>query len=598
MMNQSMALRLVNMCGLRALYDLKYSLYDNHRAVKRIKIGGGSQRARRSVSGRTRYVTPIEKRAPPNVSSQNPIGDALKRGVELIQNMDGDKEDTQSTTPLISSQETLDSQPSVASVSSSDSKKSGNRKHGLHRYFESVGPVVPKVSTKSKRSISEIAVQTDSRRLSNDNDSESDAESEYQPPPPKRLKVVHRKKRISAPIKKRTPVPTVYMMEILRDRRKRYLNVYRNRLQRIYEEHRPENVSKVDEWMKTFGPDLGKLHGLYSRVCEKYGLVPCSKYEGQSEDIAISQEKEKPCSLLLQQQVVSSQDNASDPVIPVNRNRNIPIAANPNQNRHPLNFVVESDTDTHSVNTNETLPISPRSDQNQITQSLEPTSWTGTSLTAVPENFTFRAGMFDLPSDNNQRGKPAPLPVQATTNNQGPSDLRIFNLGQIQPTSRESSLSVNAGTPRSENTNNSHSSRSVTPNADMWNGASWANIQFNDNQGNQSMNQSNNRNGNIFGGGQPSQSGRDMNRRGGSVESQNFGTFNSENDSSNRFNFQWDQSNNPNMGNADAFSISSAPPSRESSVGQSSESGTASIDWGMEQRRRNKKNRRRRGRNR
>merc|ERR1712130_840157 len=94
-----------------------------------------------------------------------------------------------------------------------------------------------------------------------------------------------------------------YLVKIMRQRKERYIAAYRVRLTRIYKQHQPAKLSKIDGWIK--GGDAEEIHKLYSRICAKYGLSPCPLYEGSEHEPAPTlDEKEKPA-----QKISETQNN-------------------------------------------------------------------------------------------------------------------------------------------------------------------------------------------------------------------------------------------------------------------------------------------------
>eukprot|EP00486_Rosalina_sp_Unknown_P014961 CAMPEP_0201595712 /NCGR_PEP_ID=MMETSP0190_2-20130828/192623_1 /ASSEMBLY_ACC=CAM_ASM_000263 /TAXON_ID=37353 /ORGANISM="Rosalina sp." /LENGTH=664 /DNA_ID=CAMNT_0048055791 /DNA_START=1 /DNA_END=1992 /DNA_ORIENTATION=+ len=81
-----------------------------------------------------------------------------------------------------------------------------------------------------------------------------------------------------------------YLIKILQKRKARYLKVYKQRLKRIYGQFNMKNLEKIDDWVSKYGQTYGhtqdKLHELYCKVCKKYDLQPCDKYEGQEAEPA------------------------------------------------------------------------------------------------------------------------------------------------------------------------------------------------------------------------------------------------------------------------------------------------------------------------
>eukprot|EP01083_Nonionella_stella_P040291 109435_1 len=85
-----------------------------------------------------------------------------------------------------------------------------------------------------------------------------------------------------------------YLMMIMRERKERYLAAYTKRLQRIYCTYQPSKLDKIDGWVAKYGVDVDKLHELYMKICSKYELEPCDKYDGsEHEKVPDDEENEK-----------------------------------------------------------------------------------------------------------------------------------------------------------------------------------------------------------------------------------------------------------------------------------------------------------------
>eukprot|EP01083_Nonionella_stella_P174037 602211_1 len=85
-----------------------------------------------------------------------------------------------------------------------------------------------------------------------------------------------------------------YLMMIMRERKERYLAAYTKRLQRIYCTYQPSKLNKIDGWVAKYGVDVDKLHELYMKICSKYELEPCDKYDGsEHEKVPDDEENEK-----------------------------------------------------------------------------------------------------------------------------------------------------------------------------------------------------------------------------------------------------------------------------------------------------------------
>eukprot|EP01083_Nonionella_stella_P278842 948337_1 len=68
-------------------------------------------------------------------------------------------------------------------------------------------------------------------------------------------------------------------------KKQRYINVYKERLLRIYGKYNMKNKNKINKWLNTYGGDIDKLHELYVKICNKYDLIALNKYDGQMANI-------------------------------------------------------------------------------------------------------------------------------------------------------------------------------------------------------------------------------------------------------------------------------------------------------------------------
>ena len=76
-----------------------------------------------------------------------------------------------------------------------------------------------------------------------------------------------------------------YLCQVLKERKERYHQMYRTRLQRVYRNHNPHKLKNdfVDGKIKKYGHNAEKLHALYEKVCAKYKVTSHGLYDGQND---------------------------------------------------------------------------------------------------------------------------------------------------------------------------------------------------------------------------------------------------------------------------------------------------------------------------
>eukprot|EP01084_Bolivina_argentea_P195889 335927_1 len=73
--------------------------------------------------------------------------------------------------------------------------------------------------------------------------------------------------------------------KILQKKQIKYKKVYKMRLERLYKKYNLQNISKIDSWIDIYGNNSDEIHKLYDKICNKYGLIPCTKYDGKDEQV-------------------------------------------------------------------------------------------------------------------------------------------------------------------------------------------------------------------------------------------------------------------------------------------------------------------------
>jgi len=89
------------------------------------------------------------------------------------------------------------------------------------------------------------------------------------------------------------PKPVMsYFQKVLKIRRQRYLDRYKERLRRIYAKHNADKLKGtfLDDLVAKYNVNLDKLHSLYTKVCRKYGIKPHPEYDGQEANAPMDDE--------------------------------------------------------------------------------------------------------------------------------------------------------------------------------------------------------------------------------------------------------------------------------------------------------------------
>jgi hypothetical protein len=114
--------------------------------------------------------------------------------------------------------------------------------------------------------------------LSQDTDIPSTQENSQKPP---------EKKPVPKP---QPPKKESYMSRMIRERGEKTEKVYKERLRKLYKEHAPEKVSKVDDLIKKY--TYTRIHEVYLKVCKKYSAKAEAEFDGTDPDVMdIGEEK-------------------------------------------------------------------------------------------------------------------------------------------------------------------------------------------------------------------------------------------------------------------------------------------------------------------
>eukprot|EP00493_Phyllostaurus_siculus_P004181 UN04201 len=73
------------------------------------------------------------------------------------------------------------------------------------------------------------------------------------------------------------------MSKMIRERGEKTEKVYKERLRKLYKEHAPEKVSKVDDLIKKY--TYTRIHEVYLKVCKKYSAKAEAEFDGTDPDV-------------------------------------------------------------------------------------------------------------------------------------------------------------------------------------------------------------------------------------------------------------------------------------------------------------------------